>query len=155
MAKTDPLTERARLMRRSMTPSEARFWTVVRRKGLGFRFRRQLVVGNAIADFACAERRLIVEFDGSQHEDDPRDDRRDRVLIGSGWRVLRFWNEQMLDIEFVKEAVVAMLLDERLGVGVVTRVVDDGELHDAYDLEAPYPGLGPGPCPPQAGDRGE
>jgi very-short-patch-repair endonuclease len=62
----------------------------------GHRFRRQHPVGDFVVDFACTKHRLIIEADGSQHADNPADDRRTAFLQKEGWRVLRFWNSDVL-----------------------------------------------------------
>jgi len=63
---------------------------------LGYKFRRQVPIGNYIADFLCKERRLVVEIDGSQHQDQgTNDQRRTEYLKRKGYRV-RFWNNEVL-----------------------------------------------------------
>jgi very-short-patch-repair endonuclease len=75
------------------------FWNRVRDRRLGgFKFRRQLEIGPYFADFACFERKLIVELDGSQHAEDAArvyDEQRTQFLEQNGWRVLRFWNNEL------------------------------------------------------------
>ena len=69
---------------------------------------RQAPVGPYYADFICRACKLIVEVDGSQHADSAYDDRRDAALIGLGYRILRFWNADVLDsIGDVCETIVA------------------------------------------------
>jgi len=64
---------------------------------LGFRFRRQFPIGNFVADFCCRERRLVVEVDGGQHSDqEPADRERSALIEARGYRVLRFWNSDVL-----------------------------------------------------------
>ena len=101
---------RAKAMRREMTPAELKFWNEVRAHRLGgLSFRRQYGIGNYIVDFACPEKRLIVELDGSQHGDDAiaaGDGRRTRALEADGW-TLRFWNDDVLrDVYGVCQHVV-------------------------------------------------
>ena len=85
----------ARRLRLSPTDAEIRLWSRLRRKQLdGFRFRRQHPLGPYVADFFCAEGRLIVEVDGGQHAADS--DTRTRWLVGRGYRVIRFWNNDVL-----------------------------------------------------------
>jgi very-short-patch-repair endonuclease len=80
-----------------MTDSERKLWGRLRRKQLGgYRFRRQLPIGLYIVDFACLGARLIVELDGSQHLEEPTDVHRTAWLEGQGFRVLRFWNHEVL-----------------------------------------------------------
>jgi very-short-patch-repair endonuclease len=67
-----------------------------RQGGGGARFRRQVPIGRFIADFACLESSLIVELDGGQHLDNLHDANRDRYLRGRGFRILRFWDNDVL-----------------------------------------------------------
>jgi very-short-patch-repair endonuclease len=103
------LLERAKWMRANPTEAERRLWSILRAKRLaGFKFKRQLIIDWYIADFVCLARRLIVEADGSQHAEDEDDARRDRHLREQGFRVLRFWNN---DIVTEGEAVGAAIHD--------------------------------------------
>ena len=87
----------AKAMRHEMTEAEAALWKLLRAKRLeAFKFRRQLPIGLFIADFACPAVRLIVEADGSQHAENARDESRTQWLESQGWRVLRFWNAEIL-----------------------------------------------------------
>lgn len=100
--------ERARELRRSMTLAERRLWSLLKQCQVeGLRFRRQHPIGPYIADFACLEVGLVIEVDGSQHQDDVGDDRRDALLRGQGFVVLRFWNNEVLaNPEGVRAAIV-------------------------------------------------
>jgi very-short-patch-repair endonuclease len=72
-------------------------WLALRDRRLaGFKFVRQTSIEPYIADFVCRERRLVVEVDGGQHFDNPSDRRRDKQLGTEGYRVLRFWNNDVL-----------------------------------------------------------
>ena len=85
----------ARELRKNPTDAEVRLWSRLRGKHLdGFRFRRQQPIGPYIADFFCPEARLIVEVDGSQHHED--DGSRTAWLESRGYRVVRFWNNEVL-----------------------------------------------------------
>ena len=80
-----------------MTEPELLLWRLLRdRRFDGFKFRRQVPIGNYVADFANFESRLIVELDGGQHSETERDRIRDAELRRRGFRVLRFWNNQLL-----------------------------------------------------------
>ncbi len=81
-----------------MTDAERRLWSRVRRRQIaGFKFRRQHQVGLYICDFACVDGRVVVELDGSQHvQRSAYDARRDAFLRSAGFRVLRFWNADVL-----------------------------------------------------------
>jgi very-short-patch-repair endonuclease len=84
-------------MRRAPTDGELRLWRLLRDRRLsGFKFRRQVPVGSYIVDFLCVGAKLIVEADGSQHAESPRDNIRDAYLESEGWKVLRFWNNEVL-----------------------------------------------------------
>ena len=87
----------ARRMRSHPTEAERRLWMLVRGKRLAdFKFRRQAPIGPYIVDLLCADRFLIIELDGTQHADSPRDLVRDRWLAAQGYRTLRIWNNDML-----------------------------------------------------------
>jgi len=89
--------DRARELRRDMTLAERKLWQALKTRQLdGHRFRRQHPLGPYIADFACLEAGIVVEVDGGQHHASEQDGRRDRYLQGIGFRVLRFWNNDVL-----------------------------------------------------------
>jgi very-short-patch-repair endonuclease len=108
---TTKLTEFARELRENSTDAERLFWSRVRAHRLhGFKFKRQQVVGPYIVDFVCVDARLIVELDGGQHASDESDRVRDARLKGQGYRVLRFWNtEVLMNIDGVIETVLKSL----------------------------------------------
>ena len=89
---------RARSLRRNATNAERHLWSALRDRRLGgIRFRRQVVIGHYIADFCSANPKLIVELDGIQHETQQSyDNARTRDLEDAGYRVLRFWNGDVL-----------------------------------------------------------
>lgn len=91
---------RAKQMRRKLTDAELRLWNELRAHRLmGLGFRRQYPVAGYIVDFACPSKKLIVEVDGSQHGDEDAqlyDAERTARLESDGWRVLRFWNSDVL-----------------------------------------------------------
>jgi len=87
----------ARQLRGAMTDAERRLWSLLRnRKLVGSKFRRQVPVGPYVADFLCFEARLIVEVDGGQHTESPRDEVRDAWLRSQRLIVLRLWNSDVL-----------------------------------------------------------
>jgi len=89
-------TIRARELRAAGTDAERKLWSAIRGSQLGgFKFRRQVPIGRYIADFVCPARKLIVEVDGGQHTVDG-DAARTAFLEGQGYRVLRFWNNEVL-----------------------------------------------------------
>ena len=108
-------TKLARLLRRNSTVAERRLWRHLRSRTLsGLKFVRQEPIGPYIVDFVCRERRLIVEVDGSQHATDMRDAIRDQWLVDHRYRVLRFWNiEVMENIEGVWETILSAASAER------------------------------------------
>ena len=90
------LAERARFMRFSPTRGEEFLWRELAGSKPGFAFRRQLVVGNHIVDFACTAARLVVELDGECHAPRARNDAaRDHMLRSLGWSVLRIADEDV------------------------------------------------------------
>lgn len=97
-------------MRRVMTEAELKLWNELRAHRLmGLGFRRQFPIAAYIVDFACPERKLIVEVDGSQHAstDASHDEARTGRLRQDGWIVLRFWNDDVLrDIDNVCQHIV-------------------------------------------------
>ena len=88
---------RARALRQQMTPPERWLWQALRAQRLGVKFRRQHPIGHYVADFACIEARLVIEVDGWTHAAPGSDMRRDAALHAAGWRVLRFWNNEVMD----------------------------------------------------------
>jgi very-short-patch-repair endonuclease len=100
---------RARALRSRMTNAERKLWYALRdRRFQSFKFRRQVPIGRFIADFVCFEVRLVIEVDGGQHADSSRDRHRDRWFAANGFRVLRFWNNDVLSN---MEGVLTMLAD--------------------------------------------
>ena len=86
----------AKDIRSEPAPAEEKLWIILRgRRFNGFKFRRQVPLGHYIADFVCFEQKLIVEADGSQHNISKRDEPRDAWFLSEGFRVRRFWNEEI------------------------------------------------------------
>jgi very-short-patch-repair endonuclease len=97
----------ARRLRLTPTDAEIRLWSRLRRKQLeGFRFRRQHPLGPYVVDFFCAAAKLIVEVDGGQHAED--EEARTNWLEARGYRVIRFWNN---DVLANTEGVLSTILD--------------------------------------------
>jgi len=94
----DGVHARARTLRRNMTEAERRVWQILRSLQMkGYKFRRQVPIGRYIADFVCHEARLIVEIDGGQHDhSSPQEAERSGFLRNEGYRILRFWNNEVL-----------------------------------------------------------
>ncbi|HTR60049.1 MAG TPA: DUF559 domain-containing protein [Candidatus Binataceae bacterium] len=107
--------DRARRLRREATDQERILWQRLRAKRLeGFKFRRQHRIGPYYADLCCVQKRLIVEIDGEQHaqKQEQADERRTAFLSSEGYRVIRFWNHEVLkDIENVLLRILQALRD--------------------------------------------
>ena len=104
------LTQRSRKLRRDETNAERKLWARIRNRSLaGHKFVRQEAIGPFFADFVCREVHLIVEVDGGQHADSKTDQQRSRQLASFGYRVLRFWNN---DVLANTEGVLKVITDE-------------------------------------------
>ena len=101
---------RARQLRRDSTQAEMTLWKHIRSQQLaGYKFRRQVPLGRYILDFVCFERRLIIELDGGHHQDQTvYDNERTEWLESQGFRLLRFWNNEVLE---QTEAVAQVILE--------------------------------------------
>jgi very-short-patch-repair endonuclease len=90
--------DRARALRINATDAEQRLWQILgSRQMMGCKFRRQVPIGRYIADFLCHEARLIIEVDGGQHDrSSEHEANRITFLQSQGYRVLRFWNDEVL-----------------------------------------------------------
>jgi len=85
-------------LRRNMTDAERTLWHRLRGKQMDtHKFRRQHPYGNFILDFVCMDAMLVIEIDGGQHANSSKDAERDAALVSAGFRVLRFWNNQVLN----------------------------------------------------------
>lgn len=106
---------RARDLRQNPTDAERKLWAHLRlRQVHGHKFRRQRPIGPYIVDFVCLEERLVIEVDGSQHlERALLDARRDDYLESLGFRVLRFWDNQVLNERDAIIEVIAQVLEKR------------------------------------------
>ncbi len=107
--------DRARELRRNETEAERRLWRAIRDRQLsGAKFRRQVPLASYVADLACFESRLIIEIDGGQHADHRAyDEQRSRTLIAQGYRVLRFWNNEIMEnLDGVLETIQTALKKE-------------------------------------------
>jgi len=106
----------AKVLRRDMTEAEERLWQELRGRRLdGIKFRRQVPIGSYVADFLCADAMLIVEVDGSQHAESMHDLERTGALKEQGFRVLRFWNDEVLrEMNAVCDTIIAYVRDENL-----------------------------------------
>lgn len=103
-------TERARELRNDPTAAEELLWSKLRKSQLaGLKFSRQIPIAGHFADFACRKAKLVVELDGSQHiEMADADAERTRRIEAEGYRVLRFWNNDLTsNMEGVLQAILA------------------------------------------------
>ena len=109
MPRDPKLKHRARAMRREPTDAERKLWQYLRNGQLGgWHFRRQHPIPPYILDFACVDVCVAIEVDGGQHADSTYDAVRDGHLRRLGWRVLRFWNNDVLSNP---EGVARMILE--------------------------------------------
>jgi very-short-patch-repair endonuclease len=104
-------TKLARGMRRMPTEAEKKLWRNLRRLALnGSHFRRQVRLGRYIVDFASHSARLVIEIDGGQHCENAADAARTKFIESQGYRVLRFWNNDVLsNIEGVLEVIQSVI----------------------------------------------
>lgn len=106
-----PLTGVARTLRGNSTDAERILWAQLRDRRLaGCKFRRQFPIERYVVDFVCLERRLIVELDGGQHADESAyEEARAAALLASEFRLLRFWNNEVLN---ELDGVLSVILGE-------------------------------------------
>ncbi len=126
---------RARQLRRRMTDAERLLWLHLRdRQLIAVKFRRQEPIGRYFADFCCVERKLIIEVDGGHHDEDTQDEydrKRTAYLERCGYRVLRFWNTEVLGelegvLETIAEEIIGSPHPDPLPAG-------EGTLQGAFD----------------------
>lgn len=102
--------QRAREMRLDSTKAENMLWQEIRDRRLeGFKFRRQMPLQNYILDFVCFDAKLIIEVDGGQHAESRSDTIRDAFFRSQGFRILRFWND---DVTKNLDGVMLTIRDE-------------------------------------------
>jgi very-short-patch-repair endonuclease len=123
----DTRVPRARALRRDATEAEKKLWQHLRQPPFkAHNFPRQATIGAYFADFASHRLRIVIEVDGGHHLDNPADDQRTSFLVSAGYRVLRFWNNEVLE-----------------NMAGVLSAIDT-----AVNADGPPP---PNPSPPQAG----
>jgi very-short-patch-repair endonuclease len=104
----DSLCDKAKQLRRNQTDAEKVLWQQLRAKQLGVKFRRQQSIPPYIVDFMCFEHKLVIELDGGQHATQQQyDAQRTRFLEQQGYRVVRFWNNDVFEN---KEGVLQHIL---------------------------------------------
>ena len=108
----NPQKSRPQQLRTNATEAEQRIWYFLRNRQFErFKFRRQHPIGVYIVDFVCLEQKLVIELDGGQHTGQAKyDERRTKALLDKGFRVLRFWNNDVLNnTDAVLETILAAL----------------------------------------------
>jgi very-short-patch-repair endonuclease len=113
--RSNPKTKTSAIeLRKEITPAERKPWTLIRNDQLGVNFRRQHATGKYIPDFVCIEKKLIIELDGSQHlEQEEYDKERTKYLNSLGYKVIRFWNNEMANhVDVVILAILHAMEDE-------------------------------------------
>jgi very-short-patch-repair endonuclease len=107
-----PQRRLARTMRAAPTEAERKLWWHLRHRipTPGTHFLRQVRIGRYIADFACHATRIVIEVDGGQHGASATDEARTKVLEANGYRVLRYWNNDVLtNIDGVLENILSKI----------------------------------------------
>ena len=126
--------KRRRGLRRNSTDAEMRIWLALRDRRLGgYKFIRQEAIGPYIVDFVCRDRRVIIELDGGQHSESTRDQERDAFLTSEGYKVLRFWNN---DVMSNRDGVLETILAE-LERYAVKEPLTRPSLREGHPLPAP------------------
>ena len=116
----------AKTLRKRLTDAEQLLWKHLRAKQIeGLKFRRQEPIGNYIVDFVCYERGIIIEVDGGQHAiEKEKDEERDNWLKREGFKVLRFWNNEVLTNS---KGVLDVIREECLNHPPLTPPIKGGE----------------------------
>ena len=114
--KDKKMTKIAKRLRKNMTDAEKLLWSKIRNRQLGVKFRRQQPVGRYIVDFICFEEQIIIEVDGGQHSQNKEDEIRDKWFMAKGFKVLRFWNNDVLRnirgvVEDIREELLSLSLN--------------------------------------------
>ena len=133
---------RARTLRHNMTEAERRLWQILRSHQMtGYKFRRQVPIGRYIADFVCHEARLIVEIDGGQHDrSSPQEAEQSGFLEKEGYRILRFWNNEVLANP---DGVHQTIADELGRITLTQPSPSWGRARESYPMP-PSPSMGEG-----------
>lgn len=113
---------RAKQLRKDMTDAEHVLWSYLNRRQMdGHHFRKQHSIGPYVADFACVKSRLVIEVDGFTHTSDfelAHDKKRDAYMKSLGWKILRFWNEDIYrDIDSVLGEIIDTISSTTCGGG--------------------------------------
>lgn len=124
---TGPTKNVARSLRQRMTPTERFVWKKLRKRQIGFYFRRQHIIGGFVVDFYCHRAKLCIELDGLSHEvfHSREDGNRDAALAHMGIRTLRFRNEQIaLDWASCAQKIFAICIERSSQSGLSDEVED-------------------------------
>jgi very-short-patch-repair endonuclease len=114
-------------LRKRSTDAEKLLWKHLRSKQLeGLKFRRQQPLGNYIVDFVCFEKQIVIEVDGGQHAEERIDKERDRWLNREGFKVLRFWNNEVLQNS---KGVLEVIRENCLNHPPLTPPIKGGEIN--------------------------
>ena len=105
----DRLTTTAQRLRANPTEAEKRLWARLKGRQLGAAFTRQHPIGGYVVDLACRSARLAIELDGGQHADNAADAMRTRAIEACGYRIIRFWNTDVLNNT---DGVIQTILNE-------------------------------------------
>src|SRR3989442_1833042 len=148
------LSPHAKRLRRDETDAERKLWMRLRDRQLnGLKFRRQQPIGRYVVDFFCPERRLVIELDGGHHADQVQaDQRRTEFLNTAGYRVLRFWDHEVLaNTDAVLQQIAAAVNPPHPPLSLQGR----GYRKDNLLLQgAREKKIAPSPCPLPQGARG-
>ena len=108
------IKQRAIELRKESTPAERKLWSYLRNDQQGVTFRRQHAIGHYITDFCAPRKKLIIELDGSQHlEQAEHDEERTAHLQSQGYKVIRFWNNDVMNnMDGVMQVIKRMIEDE-------------------------------------------
>jgi very-short-patch-repair endonuclease len=119
----------AKVLRKNFTDTEKLLWKHLRAKQMeGYKFRRQEPIGSYVVDFVCHEKRIVIEVDGGQHStESERDYERDKWLKGQGYKVLRFWNNEVL----VNIRGVLEVIQDCLNHPPLTPPINGGEIEES------------------------
>jgi very-short-patch-repair endonuclease len=132
---------RARALRRQMTDAERTIWRALKASFPDHHFRKQVPFGSYIADFACHAAKLIIEVDGGQHaEQQVYDENRTAFLEDEGYRVLRFWNNDVLANTNGVMETISLSLREREGATKLRK--GEGDQSPAPGRQTPSPSQG-------------
>ncbi len=106
---TPKIMRQAGELRKEATPAERKLWSQIRNDQLGVKFRRQHAIGKYIPDFCSPKAKLAIELDGGQHlEQEMYDKERTKYLEAQGYKVIRFWNNEVMNN---MEAVILAIMD--------------------------------------------